>query len=105
MSERLEWVEDVPAGKACNGCGTALGGGRGVRVSDPPKSMNPEERGFLFHNGECVASWAQRARLRATAAILNKTPDFLAHQAGTRQRGVEMAELEEEARVWRRPPP
>ncbi len=77
-----------------------LTAGRAVRVANPPSSMTPNERQFLFHNGECVAGWALQARLRATQSIRTRSPDFIAHPVSTRLREAEMGELANRAQVW-----
>ena len=91
------WTEIVDGTEVCKGCEKPLGEGWGVRVGNPPTSMSDEEREAIFHDGGCVSAWATRGETTATDHVLNYPPNSV-----SRRRGIEMAELANVAKTWRR---
>ncbi|HEV2450219.1 MAG TPA: hypothetical protein VGU43_07440 [Thermoplasmata archaeon] len=98
---RFSWTPPLGFPAPCHGCGSQIKAGeRSAVVIVPPDSLNDVERRYRYHNGQCIASWAQQRHLDAQKAIRTKSADYRAHPLATETRARELQVLEAQARVW-----
>ena len=97
----LEWVRVGPGGVPCEaGDGHIEEGAPAVKVATPPGSMTSHELAYRFHNGDCVAKWAEHQHSLAEKAINDNWPAYVARPDETERRSVEMESMAKKARLW-----